>query len=168
VNISFELPNDDLDLEEMDEKLGEKQDEDDEEPNNNEGDEGEKEEKKKDDMDKSVYLQIEIETNSGGQSQKIFAEGAVSKDQNIYIENIRFGENDRRLWFNDLSEPLQERFFDWMDQIGLDAGTGMFILNYNLDFKSKSAINSLVKLKDFLSFSSSEATSTSKPSQKKK
>jgi len=149
VTLSFPLPNDEFDsgADEVDEQQDQ------------EGEDGEKEEKEENEegeedkeedvtrMEKVVSVQALIETKQGS---KITAECAVSRDRNFYLENLRF-DKEKKLWFSDLSQILQERMFDWMDNIGMDQEMGGFISDYIADYRSKSAHQSLLKLKSFVS-----------------
>jgi len=145
--VKFELPSDEYD-ENQEEEWPE---EGEEEGAENERAEEEQQEEQQERTAKLASLDVEVERAVKGQPEKIFMECAVGKDKNIYLENLRFGdEKQRRLWFSDLSESLQERIYDYLDHLGLDENTANFIADYCDNFRARTTRDSLEKMKGFL------------------
>jgi len=141
VHLSIELPNDDMDSDVGQNPEGEEEEK-------GEGEEGEENAQYDDRLERSISLDVIIESKKG--NQKMIAECAIAKDRNFYIENVRFGENERRLWFTDLSDSLQGSIFDWFENLGLNSETSNFILDYVSDYRSKSALSTLNKMQEFI------------------
>jgi len=139
IEISFALPTDEYEGPEQAETDPENTEE-----NQESGDDG---------MMKSVHLDVTIRAQGAPEGESIFlAECAIGKDRNVYLENMRIGgENERRLWLADLSETMQEKLYAYLEEVGLDSTTAGFISDYIDNFKGKAAVNSLQKLKGFLS-----------------
>jgi len=158
ITLSFPLPEDEFNEQDVESK---EENEDDEERGENE-EEGETETQGQ--LEKSVELELIIENSVGEKVQKLQAECAVGKDRNFYLENIRFGEG-KRLWFSDLNSSLQEKLYEWLDGFGLDSNLANFVLEYRSGFKSQIAMNALDDFKSFLGVKPVKKTSSTKPKQ---
>jgi len=136
VTISFTLPDDELEAEdEMDMKDMENEDPDQEQL-----------------PQRFVTLNVEIKRSSQKkQSQTVHFECAISKDKSLFIENIRAGDKTApRLWFTELSDPLQEKMYTLLEKYGLGDRTVNFIADHVDNFKGKRATDTLNKFRDFL------------------
>jgi len=135
LTVSFELPNDEFDEEQalMDEQR--------------EQEEGEQEEEEEPNMDRKIVLDLVIAPKSG---EPLHAECSITKDKTFYIESIRFGENGRRLWVNDLSPTLSETFYNYFDTLGVGARTSSFISDYVESYKGDKAVDCLANFKKLI------------------
>jgi len=143
VTLTFNLPDDDFNLDEQ----GNEDDAQEEEK------EGEEEEGEGDDqeVEKTIDMELIIESQKGGQITKLYSDLAIGKDRNVYIENIRFGEKGSgRLWTSDLNPPLQEKLYEYLEYFGIDSDLTTFVLEYRAGARSRDALQVLTKFLDFL------------------
>jgi len=96
-------------------------------------------------------VSIELERIIKGKPEILFLDTMVGKDRQFYIESIRHGDaNAPRLYFRDISEPLQDKFYTYMDRMGVSERTTNFILDYTDNFKGKRAVDTLTKIRNFM------------------
>jgi hypothetical protein len=81
---------------------------------------------------------------------QLYADCAIGNDRRLYIEAIRFGDQSKKLFFEDLSDELCTKFYDYFDHLGIDDSTCAFILNYCEMNKLKIVTENLEHLKSFL------------------
>eukprot|EP01101_Sappina_pedata_P008835 TRINITY_DN4981_c0_g1_i1.p2 TRINITY_DN4981_c0_g1~~TRINITY_DN4981_c0_g1_i1.p2 ORF type:complete len:240 (+),score=130.80 TRINITY_DN4981_c0_g1_i1:46-765(+) len=144
VRVTFELPLDDFtpeNDEDLQHESGEEVNDDAVEPEEDEGTE----------VEKKFNVDIHVERLEKGPGPSVFvAEAAVGKDGNLYLENFRFSETERRLWTSDLSQAFQERTYDWIESMGMNGDMVEYITDYHENFKVSAAQDTLSNLKLFI------------------
>jgi len=98
-----------------------------------------------DDQEKNVILTINVKKGTDSVDFKC----SVSKDQQIYLDSITFGENT----LDDvmaLNESTIEGLFGYLEELGVGAEFGNFVQYYNVSRKVKSNIAAYKKLAKFL------------------
>jgi len=114
-----------------------------------EKDEEEKdEEEEQNQIDKLKDFNVVV-TRQNPESQ-LHADCAIGNDRRLYIEAIRIGQQPRKLLFEDLSDDLCTKFYDYFDHIGINDNTCAFILNYSQMNRVKIVTENLEHLKSFL------------------
>jgi hypothetical protein len=147
VTLTFAIPDDDF--QNVDEETGNEDQPNEKEEGEEEGEEGE-EENPEDEIEKTVELELIVESLKGGKVVKLHSDLAIGKDRNIYVENIRFGEKGNRLWTSDLNPPLQEKIYEFFESFKIDSDLANFVLEYRNGARSRDALETLKTFLDFL------------------
>jgi len=157
VDLTFKIPTDEdeeqdisddtfrktLEEEEAEKELMEKEDKEDKDKEKEE-----EEEEETPQIDKLKDFKVVI-TRQNSQGQ-LHAECAIGNDRRLYIEAIRFSEQSRRLFLEDLSDELVQKLYDYFHHLGIDDNTCAFIINYCDTSKLKTVTENLELLKSFV------------------
>jgi len=113
--------------------------------------EEEEESEEQDQLQNNAILAFVVEIeHAKPPMEKVIAECAIGRDRRVYIEGLRFGANERRIWLGDLNEDLQSQFYDYFKFLDIDDQMGAFILGYRREFRARTVVEGLKKMKGFL------------------
>jgi len=108
------------------------------------------------DVDIDVDVRIKATNSKGKEVRNLFAECLVH-DQAFQIQRVKFTADQRSsLEFASLSDELKTRFQGYFHNLGLNEKAAQFIQQFYLTYKSRSKINNLLTVKNFLQHCSEE------------
>jgi len=104
----------------------------------------------------SLEIDIRMEDKWGKEKGKFHMFSFAGVDDRLYINemvcenDLQNGENKSLIHFDDLSDPMQDRIYDWLDELGLDDRMAHFVKSTVAREKKESDIAFLNHFKEVL------------------
>jgi len=104
-----------------------------------------------------VKQTVQIEISFTDKKGKWVLGGFAGKDNRLYIEDMSIAHGDEApdqsleaLPFESLSDELQDRIYDFLDEVAVDDQLAHFVKYYTAESETKSAVRFLENLKNFM------------------